>query len=103
MENGAIPDAHITASSAYDANHAATKARLNLRAGGGSRGSWEARSRDLNQWLQVDLGLSKVTGVATQGRNSASHWVTKYELQYSDDGVNFHYYNESGQSGNKVR
>jgi len=38
-----------------------------------------------------------VTRVATQGRNAAySQWVTKYKLQYSDDGVNFQYYQENG-------
>ena len=40
---------------------------------------------------------AKVTRVATQGRNAAYiQWVTKYKLQYSDDGVNFQYYQENG-------
>ena len=49
--------------------------------------------------MQIDLGNqhTKVTRVATQGRNAAySQWVTKYKLQYSDDGVNFQYYQENG-------
>ena len=105
MENAAIPDKHITASSEYSGNHAAIQGRLNFTAGSGKHGSWSARSNDLKQWLQVDLGSSKVTGVATQGRNGhrSSQWVTKYKLQYSDDCVTYHYYKESGQSGNKVR
>ena len=85
-------------------NLAAIHGRLNFKAGSGKHGSWSARLNDLKQWLQVDLGSSKVTGVATQGRNGHSgQWVTKYKLQYSDDGVTFHFYKESGQSENKVR
>jgi len=45
----------------------------------------------------------KVTRVATQGRYSVyNQWVTKYKLQYSDDGVNFQYYKEQGQTTDKV-
>ena len=73
MEDGAISDAQISASSQWDANHAAKQGRLHC-----------------NQH-------AKVTRVATQGRNAAySQWVTKYKLQYSDDGVNFQYYQENG-------
>ena len=105
MENGAIPDEHITASSEYSGNHAAIQGRLNFKAGGGKQEAWSSRSNDVNQWLQVDLGNknNKETGVATQGRNAYDQWVTKYELQYSGDGVMFHYNKESGQSGRKVR
>ena len=105
METGAIPDAHVTASSEWDANHAAVQGRLHFKAGGGKHGSWSARSNNVNQWLQVDLGnqLTRVTGIATQGRNAYGQWVTKYKLQYSHDGVNFYYYKDHGQSGTKVR
>ena len=40
--------------------------------------------------------INEVTRLATQGRNGYSQWVTKYKLQYSDDGVNFQYYWEHG-------
>ena len=104
MENRRIKDAQITASSQWDANHAAIQARLNFKAGGGKQGAWSARRNDGNQWIQVALGsYTKLTSIATQGRNGAySQWVTKYKLQYSDDGVNFHYYNAPGQSSPKV-
>ena len=104
MENGDIFDRQITASSQLDANHAAIQGRLNLKATGNKAQSWSAISNDLSQWLQVDLGSAntKVTGVATQGRNDPPQWVTKYKLHYSNDGVNFHYYTKPIQIGNKV-
>ncbi|XP_020614402.1 EGF-like repeat and discoidin I-like domain-containing protein 3 [Orbicella faveolata] len=103
MENGEISDRQITASSQLDASHAATQGRLNLKATGNKAGSWSALSNDPSQWLQVDLGCSntKVTRVATQGRNDPPQWVTKYKLQFSNDGVKFHYYTKLRQTGNK--
>ena len=108
MESGEIADAEITASSQNNGNHAASQGRLNFKETGTKSGSWAARANDGNQWLQVDLGNqhTRVTRVATQGRNyngqwsvSHSQWVTKYKLQYRiDDGVNFAYYNEQGKS-----
>ena len=105
METGAIPDAHVIASSEYDAYHAAVQGRLHFETDGVKQGAWSAGSNDVNQWLQVDLGNqhTQVTGVATQGRNGHPQWVTKYKLQYSHDGVIFYYYKDPGQSGTKVR
>ena len=105
MQSNAIPNAHIRASTEWDKNHAAIQGRLHFKAGGGKQGAWSARSNDVNQWLQVDLGNkhTEVTGVATQGRNAYGQWVTKYKLQYSHDGVNFYYYKDHEQSGTKVR
>lgn len=34
----------------------------------------------------------KVTGVATQGGDGLSEWVTSYKLQYSVDGSTWQYY-----------
>ena len=107
MENGAISDAQVTASSQYDASHAVIQGRLNFKAIPRKAGSWSARRSDLHQWLQIDLGsqYSKVTRVATQGRNCYHRyqWVTKYKLQYSNDGVNFQYYREQRQTADKVK
>ncbi|XP_078351549.1 uncharacterized protein LOC144636260 [Oculina patagonica] len=99
MESGEISDEQISASSQYDDfNHAATKGRLRLKAGADSTGSWVVANGELNvdQWLQIDLisKYPKVTGVATQGRDGNNQWVTKYKLQYSNNGVNFFYYRE---------
>ena len=103
MENRLIKDTQITASSEWDSNHASIQARLNFKAGGGKQGAWSARSNDANQWIQVALErYTKLTGIATQGRNGANQWVTKYQLQYSDDGVIFYYYKAPGQSSPKV-
>ena len=48
------------------------------------------------------LGYTKITQFATQGRNAFNQWVTQYKLEYSEDGVTFHYYHEPGQSAPKV-
>ncbi|XP_029207328.2 EGF-like repeat and discoidin I-like domain-containing protein 3 isoform X1 [Acropora millepora] len=112
MENGEILDKQITASSELDAIHAAHQGRLNIQeAVSGSSwkaGSWSALINDLHQWLQVELPKeeSVVTSVATQGRNrhlgwfggSHNQWITQYKLQYSNNGVNFEYYQDKGQN-----
>ena len=104
MENHLIKDAQITASSEWASNYAAIQARLNFKAGGGKSGGWSAGYNNANQWIQVALGsYTKSTGIATQGRNGEQKWVTKYQLQYSNDGVSFHYYKEPGQSSPKVK
>ena len=104
MESGAISDAQISASSQWDDNYAASRARLNIKMDGIKQGGWLPLRNDLNQWLQVDLGsYTTVTRVATQGRNAYDQWVTKYRLQYSYDGVTSHFYKERGDSSAKVR
>ena len=103
MESGLIKDAQITASTQWDANHAAVQGRLNFLAGGGKAGGWSARRNDANQWIQVDLkAYTKVTRIVTQGRNGYNQWVTKYKLQYSEDEVHFDYYHVPGQNSPKV-
>lgn len=101
MENNAISHGHISASSHYTADHAPFNGRLGFQEG---PGCWSTSFKDTNPWLQVDLGsvYTKVTRVATQGSHSQNQWVTKYKLQYSDDGLNFQNYMEKGQSTDKV-
>ncbi|XP_022782671.1 uncharacterized protein LOC111323557 [Stylophora pistillata] len=102
MESGDIVDAQITASSEWDGNHAARQGRLKFQAVPGKAGSWSARRNDVSQWIQIKLsGYTKITQFATQGRNAYNQWVTKYKLQYSEDGVTFRYYHEPGQSSPK--
>ena len=114
MEIGAISDSQISASSGYKkpSAHAASQGRLNFQETSDKAGAWVAATNDVNQWLQVDLyQLTKVTRVATQGRNfrsqwpwgSHSQWVTKYNLLYSDDDETFQYYMEQGQTTDKVK
>ena len=103
MESEAILDAQISASSQLDDNHSARQARLHFMISGYQRGGWSALRNDLNQWLQVDLGsYTRVTRLATQGRNAYNEWVTKYGLQYSDDGVTFQLYKGAANSSVKV-
>ena len=105
MENGTISDRQISASSQWTADYAAIQGRLHFKAIPKNAGSWSAGKNDLHQWLQVDLGsqYTKVTRVAIQGRNDYNQWVTKYKLQYSNDGVNFQYYREQRQIVDKVK
>ena len=103
MESGLIEDSQITASSQFDDNHAAIQGRLNFLAAGGKQGGWSSRTNDAKQWIEVDLvSYTKVTQIVTQGRNAFNQWVTKYKLQYSDDGVNFHFYQLPGQNSPEV-
>ena len=118
MESGKILDKQITASSNWSARHAAHQGRLNFKEvveGGVAKksGSWTAGKNDKNQWLQVDLlrEESVVTSVATQGRNwhrdwpwgEHTQWVKSYELEYSNNGVDFEYYKDAIQNSAKVR
>ena len=106
-ESGVIADSQITASSEWDVYHGPKRARLYTKEAGVGigTGAWVSLANDLNQWLQVDLGKNTpVTHVATQGRNSYSpgQWVTRYKLQFSDDGVSFLFYKKQGESSDAV-
>ena len=103
MLNYKISNEQITASSEYDGNHASFQGRLHFKGAPHLSASWSARTSDVNQWLQVDVGsdYAIVTRVATQGRDSAqqsSQWVTKYTLQFSCDSVNFQDYKKQRQT-----
>ncbi len=105
MASGAISNEQISASSEMNEDRAVNRARLHIQPSGSKEGSWVAGTEDANQWLQVDLGsvYIRVTRVATQGRSVyGNQWVKSYKLQYSYDGVNFHYYREHGKNVDKV-
>ena len=95
----------MSASSQWDENLTASQGRLNLKAVPGKGGSWSAKDNNVSQWLQVDLGNphTKVTALATQGRNDYRQWVTKYKVQYSGDSVSFQYFMEEQPSKIRVR
>ena len=105
VESGAISDTQMSASSQWDENLTASQGRLNLKAVPGKGGSWSAKDNNVSQWLQVDLGNphTKVTALATQGRNDYRQWVTKYKVQYSGDSVSFQYFMEEQPSKIRVR
>lgn len=100
MQSYQISDAQITASSEWSSTHTAIQGRLHFRATATLQGGWSSRRLDANQWLQVDFRsqYTRVTGVATQGRNDYNQWVTRYNLQYAEDGANFRYYKKLGGS-----
>lgn len=107
MEDGTISDGQITASSEWGGNYAAHQGRLHFHWTLFKAGGWVAATDVTTQWLQIDLGSlhTKVTRVATQGRNAwlIWDWVTKYKLQYSNDGLNFQSYREPGEATDKVK
>ena len=104
LGNSSITDGQLSSSSQLDDAHTAMQGRLNSNATGGSGGSWSAGNNNSSQWLQIDLldQGNSVTRVATQGRHDASQWVTKYRLQYSEDGKIFHSFREPGDTAGKV-
>ena len=80
-----MTDAQITASSEHNAVHAASHARLNFQeVPNKAAGAWVAKASDNNPWLQVDLGAqyTKVTRVATQGRNCLKEKVTRKSVYF---------------------
>ena len=89
MENGEISDDQITSSSYwYDSvhSHGAANGRLNFIRSSDRTGAWSSQTTDLNQWLQVDFQRSTiVTGISTQGRQDAEHFVKSYTISFSDD------------------
>ncbi|KAL9978631.1 hypothetical protein ACROYT_G016168 [Oculina patagonica] len=97
LENFQVPDGAFSASSSHDANHGPERSRLNLHSDNkGRKGAWSAKTNDGKQWLQIDFGeLVHVTEVATQGRQDADQWVTKYTLSYSVDGMHLAEYKEN--------
>ena len=102
MENKQITAAQISASSQYDGYHAPNQGRLHFK---GGQGAWAAGANDPNQWFQIELRVAaNVTFVATQGRfGSSGQRVTQYKLQYSKDGLSFHFYKQIEENSDKVR
>ena len=87
MESGDIPDSALKSSSDYNQYFGAERSRLDEKKTGSYYGGWASKHADVGQWLQIDLGkTSKVTRIATRGREDANWWVTKYRLTYSDGG-----------------
>ena len=68
-------------------------------------GAWLPRQHDVNPYLQVDLGhVTTVQQVATQGNPASAarnerykRWVTRFSLEFSQDGINWTECQESGE------
>lgn len=100
MENYKIRDTQISASSQWNTYHGPANGRLNfLGVGEQISGSWSASVNDVSQWLQVDfLHNATVTEIGTQGRHDKYQYVASYRVSYSNDGVNFQFYQQNGQT-----
>ena len=99
MRNRKIQDLQINASSEWDWFHGPKNARLFFTPRNGRTGAWSSKTKDLEQWLQVDFKhQTVVSGISTQGREGCcSQWVKTYMLQYSMDGISFFPYMYNGQ------
>ncbi|KAL9950565.1 hypothetical protein ACROYT_G043081 [Oculina patagonica] len=95
VEDGRVPDPLMRASSFYNYYCGPFNARLNRRRYGRQGGAWCAKRRDRRQWLQIDFGaLTRVSRVASQGRQNSAQWVTSYYITYSRNGYKFIPYRE---------
>lgn len=100
LQSYAVPDSAVTASSMVDIYHKPGNGRLHFQKVPSPLryGAWETLGGNYlkGSWWQVDFGSwTKVTIVATQGRQDRSYWVTKYRVSYSYDGLFFKYYREA--------
>ena len=100
LENFAIPDSSITASSTFWPDttfHIPGNGRLRFQGDFLRDGGWRADNNRDNSWFQVDFGrFVKVTTISTQGSNDDHQWVTRYRVTYSYDGKFLRDYNEGG-------
>ena len=103
MQNGKIPDSAITASSEYSSAFKPMNGRLHFLHRSGRVGSWSANRLDVYQYLQVNFGAwTKISRVATQGRNDADQWVKSFSLSYGYDSVFFRIYKEDNKKKVKI-
>ena len=96
MKSGNIPNSAISATSSLNQYSGPERARLNTVKSGSFIGAWIPKIQDEGQWIQVDLGkITKITRIATQGRQDSSHWVKSYSITYSVEGGPFLPYNNN--------
>ena len=98
MQNKQIPDSSLRASSSYNLNSMGPRnGRLHFQGSSGQHGAWAVSTKDEFQYFEVNFGeWTKVTKVATQGRQDGGWWVTSYCLSYSYGGMFFEDYKEDG-------
>ncbi|XP_048245023.1 mucin-5AC-like isoform X2 [Haliotis rufescens] len=93
----------FSSSTSFDYSFEADRGRLDTAKEGNLAGAWMPRMNDKEQWIQVDLKHPEfITGVVTQGRPSMDHWVTKYTVLTSIDGIDFTPYTRSGETATVV-
>lgn len=82
MQNKAIPDSSITASSHLSLNHVPSLARLD-----NAQGAWCSAATDNLPYVEILLGEEKfLTSIKTQGSRKELIWAGKYEIHYFKDG-----------------
>ena len=96
MQNNQIPDSALRASTSYNANSMGpANGRLHFQAKSGKYGSWAVSKNNEFQYFEVNFGdWTRVTRIATQGRQDGGWWTKSYSLAYSYDGVFFEDYKE---------
>ena len=100
LSKGRIRNRQLKASSSWDRNHSPSRARLNLKKQGSRIGAWASRHKNRNQWLMIDIGHpTRVTKIATQGRDDANQFVRSYYLYFSQNGGTWHAFKE----GRKIK
>ncbi|XP_078357236.1 uncharacterized protein LOC144642118 [Oculina patagonica] len=83
LEDKSIPNSDITASSKWDNYHGPERGRLNTVLSGYYKGAWSAKHRVVGEWIQINLRkITKITAIATQGRQGTDQWVTSYRVCY---------------------
>ncbi|KAK3736175.1 hypothetical protein QZH41_015380, partial [Actinostola sp. cb2023] len=102
IETSQLPDSSMSATSWYDLDHEPWLGRLYETRG---ENAWCAKTNDGNQYLQLDLGhVTRVMGVATQGKYRYSWWttikehawVTAYKMSSSNDTFVWGFYKGDG-------
>ncbi|KAK3108253.1 hypothetical protein FSP39_004202 [Pinctada imbricata] len=87
----------FSASSSTDVDHDADKGRLN------GPSAWEARYIDEFEHVQVNLDQQvRISGVKVQGHPSKPYWVTKFIVEFSNNGDKWSPYIEKQGSEPKV-
>ena len=83
MEDQSIPDTAIK-SFTTNTQTRTRMARLHSQPRDGLAAAWMPTNAKNGTWLQINLGkIYEITAVATQGRQDADQWVTKYMLKFS--------------------
>jgi hypothetical protein len=99
LQDGFVPNANLTASSAFDtgSGHLCAPENGRLRTATGA-GAWcSATLNTTKEWFQIETdGSFEIGGIALQGRTTTlaspkptSQWVTSFRVSYSNDGVRF--------------
>ena len=98
MQNNQIPDSDLRASTSYNVKSMGPRnGRLHFQPSSGQHGAWAVSTNNEFQYFEVSFrDWTKVTKVATQGRQDGGWWVKTYTLCYSYEGVFFEDYKENG-------